>query len=205
MQDDIKINLVGGEALNDNVNHQADTQTNIPETLNEQVKKEVNAQQPLNADANLIAQVVAQTIMQMQSQQAHNDALMRKQKEEAQAMRTANNAGKASRNFAKRMVEEIARGEYVEVTYWPALAKKFGSIYDMGISGYTIHFQEGLSTKVPKSLITQVNAKLMEGNTNALKPIKVVDNSGKRDVELEDKVMDKVVEGLALSGIKYSK
>lgn len=209
MQDDIKLNLVGGEALNNNVNHQADIQTNIPETLNDQVEQKVKEQQPnLNADANLIAQVVAQTIMQMQSQQAHNDALLRKQKEEAQAMRTANNAGKASKAFVKKMVDEIARGDYVNVIYYPALAKKFGTVYYMVISGYTIHFQKGLTTKVPKSLASQVNAKLMEGDTNSLleKRIEVKDYyTNKNDPGLEQEVTDKLVEGLALQGIKYNR
>lgn len=196
MVNGMSLDLNGGEAPNTN---EVNNETLINSDNNKKRASKTNdvSNGSNNIDANVLSQAIAEAFLMIQSQQNENSIKLQKQKEEAQAMRTMNNAGLAVRNFQKRMLQEIKDGKYQELEYWPALADKYGDTLNVSISGYVVRFQRGLKTKVPHSLLSQVTEVLNGGVQHKLltKKFSVIDSDTKTNDSDTENLMLNMIQG----------
>lgn len=148
----------------------------------ETTKKSKNVEQPqTNSTVNLTVEDIAKTILLLQQQNQQETAYQKQLEEIERKNRTISMSGKASHSFRQKMVQELKDGKYFAYPYVPALAEKFGAFFQMQISGYTLYFNKGLTTKVPLSLLPHVNARFNQGSGlgNVMAP--VVDERGAID------------------------
>lgn len=182
MNEDIKINIGG-------VNDLPGTDDVVQENVSIPVPK---TQKQNSFSKQEFAEAVALAIQMTQSQAHANQSQEAFEKKLEAESRNMNVAGQASQVFSDKIKQEVAEGKGIRFTYYPALAKQFGKIMNISISGYSMGFIEGQTTFVPQSLVTALNMRL--GGANAVNTL--IENrisgfserGGAKNQELTDKV-----------------
>lgn len=77
-----------------------------------------------------------------------------------QESKTQNLVGSAVEVFKAKIEQEVINREGTYLVYYEPLAKKYGNLLTINISGYSISFIKGQKTFVPKSLESAVNLRL---------------------------------------------
>lgn len=110
-----------------------------------------------------IAKLVAQIMVEANkiNEDKNREYNERKEIEKQQHLYSQDTAGLASEKFRNEMLDLIKNHpeECVTVSYWPALAKKFGGWTCVNINGFNIGFLSGCDTLVPKPLMHAVRAR----------------------------------------------
>lgn len=132
---------------------------------------------PNNIAKDSTSQIVDVLTAFIQQQNQNNIASQQqaqKQKQLEIEGRYRDRAGLAIAEFAKKMDDEIQRGEYIEFPYYNQ-ADKTGAIVTISVNGYPLVFLNGYSTAVPKSLQNEVHQyfKSFANSRNSLSRIMV--------------------------------
>lgn len=109
-----------------------------------------------NEYQNQIVDVLTAFIEQQNQNNAIQQQQLQRQKQIEIESKYRDRAGLAIAEFAKKMDDEIKRGEYIEWPYYNQ-ADKTGAIVTLSVNGYSLVFLNGYTTAVPKSLKTEVD------------------------------------------------
>lgn len=170
----------------------------------EEVKQEYTQQTPTKAIPNNIANdstneivnVLTAFIQQQNQNNIVNQQQQARQKQLEIESKYRDRAGLAIAEFAKKMDDEIKRGEFIEWPYYNQ-ADKTGAIVTISINGYPLVFLNGYSTAVPKSLKTEVDQyfKSFSNSRNSLSRI-MVSSTGQLNGPIDTNATTEVINHL---------
>lgn len=149
-----------------------------------------------NESTNEIVNVLTAFIQQQNQNNIVNQQQQARQKQLEIESRYRDRAGFAIAEFARKMDEEIKRGDYIEWPYYNQ-ADKTGAIVTISINGYPLVFLNGYSTAVPKSLKTEVDQyfKSFSNSRNSLSRI-MVSSTGQLNGPIDTNATNEVINHL---------
>lgn len=149
-----------------------------------------------NESTNEIVNVLTAFIQQQNQNNIINQQQQARQKQLEIESRYRDRAGLAIAEFAKKMDDEIKRGDFIEWPYYNQ-ADKTGAIVTISINGYPLVFLNGYSTAVPKSLKTEVDQyfKSFSNSRNSLSRI-MVSSTGQLNGPIDTNATNEVINHL---------
>ena len=136
------------------------TNTEVPTEVVNNVEPvaevKVKPQKPIQEQD--LSQIIAQSIILAQTAQKeiHDTQIKNEYSRMKSDSDLTGKVGIATKDFADEMKNEIKEGRYVEFMYSTHIAKVKGNTRTFRVSGYTLFFKSGQSTKVPHVLWNDV-------------------------------------------------